>query len=132
MPGKVSDKISDKQELFCREYIVDMNCTNAALKAGFSAKNASVQGWAMKEMPKLKKRINELIAQKNEQTGIRAIDLVNWTDDIRQKATQAGKYDAAIKAVEVIGKLLGHFEKDNTQKQIVLQPPTINVFTGLD
>ena len=38
------DKLTEKQELFCREYIISLNATDAALKAGYSEKTAYSQG----------------------------------------------------------------------------------------
>jgi phage terminase small subunit len=36
--------LTPKQELFAREYLVDLNATQAALRAGYSARAAHVQG----------------------------------------------------------------------------------------
>lgn len=33
-------KLTAKQEMFCREYLVDFNATQAALRAGYSQKMA--------------------------------------------------------------------------------------------
>jgi phage terminase small subunit len=31
----------DKQEMFCREYLIDLNATQAAIRAGYSVKTAN-------------------------------------------------------------------------------------------
>ena len=36
----VKDKLSDRQILFCEEYIVDLNATQAAVRAGYSKETA--------------------------------------------------------------------------------------------
>ena len=33
-------KLSDKQEMFCKEYLVDLNATQAAIRAGYSRNTA--------------------------------------------------------------------------------------------
>jgi len=33
--------LTDKQEMFCREYLIDLNATQAAIRAGYSAKTAN-------------------------------------------------------------------------------------------
>jgi phage terminase small subunit len=33
--------LTDKQEMLCREYIIDLNATQAAIRAGYSAKTAN-------------------------------------------------------------------------------------------
>ena len=41
---KNQDKLTGKQERFCYEYCVDFNATQAAIRAGYNAKNAAVIG----------------------------------------------------------------------------------------
>lgn len=36
--------LTDKQEMFCREYLIDLNATQAAIRAGYSAKTANRTG----------------------------------------------------------------------------------------
>ena len=33
--------LTDKQEMFCREYLIDLNATQAAIRAGYSEKTAN-------------------------------------------------------------------------------------------
>jgi len=33
--------LTDKQDIFCREYLIDLNATQAAIRAGYSAKTAN-------------------------------------------------------------------------------------------
>ncbi|WP_193065956.1 terminase small subunit, partial [Hafnia alvei] len=33
--------LNDKQEMFCREYLIDLNATQAAIRAGYSEKTAN-------------------------------------------------------------------------------------------
>ena len=33
--------LTDKQEMFCREYLIDLNATQAAIRAGYSVKTAN-------------------------------------------------------------------------------------------
>ena len=36
-------KLTDKQEMFCKEYLIDLNATQAAIRAGYSKKTANEQ-----------------------------------------------------------------------------------------
>ena len=38
------NKLTTKQEMFCREYIIDFNATQAAIRAGYSKKTADQSG----------------------------------------------------------------------------------------
>ena len=37
-------KLTEKQQRFVEEYLVDLNATQAAIRAGYSVKTADVQG----------------------------------------------------------------------------------------
>lgn len=56
----IEKPLSDMQELFCREYVVDLNATQAAIRAGFSAKTSQTQSSAMMGDPRVQKRLAEL------------------------------------------------------------------------
>ena len=40
-------KLTDKQKRFCEEYLIDLNATQAATRAGYSAKTAYSMGQRM-------------------------------------------------------------------------------------
>lgn len=68
--------LTDKQEVFCQEYIKDYNATQAAIRAGYSPKTANEMASELKEKPHVLKRIEELkqkVADKNELTADRII-----------------------------------------------------------
>jgi len=64
MPALTNTKgFTDKQEKFCQEYLIDMNATQAAIRAGFSKKTANEQGSQLLAKLSIKKRIQELADQ---------------------------------------------------------------------
>lgn len=65
-------KLTDKQELFCREYLVDLNATQAAIRAGYSKKTASEQGARLFANVKVQNYIQELKQQRNERNKVNA------------------------------------------------------------
>lgn len=52
--------LREKQEFFCREYLIDLNATQAALRAGYSEKTAYAQGCALLKHPEVQNRIEAL------------------------------------------------------------------------
>lgn len=52
--------MTPKQEKFCVEYLVDLNATQAAIRAGYSEKTAHSQGPRLLENVEVQKRIKEL------------------------------------------------------------------------
>lgn len=58
--------LTDKQEMFCREYLVDLNATQAAIRAGYSDKTARSVGNENLTKPDIEKRIQELMSSRSE------------------------------------------------------------------
>ena len=56
--------LNDKQKLFFREYIVDSNATQAAIRAGYSKKTAYSQGQRLLKHVEGQKYMQELMAEK--------------------------------------------------------------------
>ncbi|XKM12674.1 terminase small subunit [Orbaceae bacterium ac157xtp] len=65
-------KLTDKQELFCREYIIDLNATQAAIRAGYSEKTATEQGARLLTNVKVQNLIQALINDRKTRNKIDA------------------------------------------------------------
>lgn len=57
-------KMTLKQQLFCDEYLIDLNATQAAIRAGYSEKTAKAIGSENLTKPDLKKYIEERMSEK--------------------------------------------------------------------
>lgn len=64
--------LTDKQEMFCREYLIDLNATQAAIRAGYSEKTARASGCENLTKPDIQNRIAELKAERNEKVNVDA------------------------------------------------------------
>jgi phage terminase small subunit len=51
-------KLTPKQERFCQEYLVDLNSTRAAIRAGYSIRTACSIGWENLRKPEISEVIN--------------------------------------------------------------------------
>ena len=59
--------MTEKQKHFCIEYLIDLNATQAAIRAGYSKKTAKVIGQENLTKPDIKKYIEQQLKQiKNE------------------------------------------------------------------
>ncbi|ANV96875.1 TPA: terminase small subunit [Escherichia coli] len=76
--------LTDKQEMFCREYLIDLNATQAAIRAGYSAKTANRTASENLSKPDIQFRIAELKAQRNDLVGINAEYVLNRLIEIDQ------------------------------------------------
>lgn len=59
-------KLTAKQEMFCHEYLIDLNATQAAIRAGYSKKTANKSGPENLVKPVIQKRISELKGKRTE------------------------------------------------------------------
>ena len=66
------NNLTEKQECFVREYLIDLNATQAAIRAGYSDKRASEQAYQLLQKTTVKNAIAELKARRNEQLNVDA------------------------------------------------------------
>ncbi len=143
------EKLTDKQRRFCEEYLVDLNATQAAIRAGYSEKTANEQGSQNLAKLSIQKVISNLKKERSERISLTSDWVLNRFKDISDRCVQAepvmimvdgkliesGEYkfdsSGANKATEMIGKHLGIFEKDNKQKTPI-QPPIVNIMPKSD
>ena len=67
-----SPKLTDKQEQFCREYPIDLNATQAAIRAGYSEKTANREGSRLLSNVDIQNFLTELKKERSERTDITA------------------------------------------------------------
>lgn len=77
-------KLTDKQELFAREYLKDLNATQAAIRAGYSGKTARKIGSENLTKPDVAERIAELKGERCEEVGIDAAYVLRRLVEIDQ------------------------------------------------
>lgn len=65
-------KLNKRQKLFCEEYIVDLNATQAAIRAGYSETAAAATGSRMLRNNKVSKYVQHLAHTKTAAVGVTA------------------------------------------------------------
>lgn len=80
-------KLTKKQEMFVEEYIIDLNATQAAIRAGYSKKTAGQIGEQNLKKLEIQQAINEKLAEKKEK-------LIMKQDEILERLTQQGRREA--------------------------------------
>ena len=117
--------LSEKQRRFVDEYLIDLNATQAAIRAGYSEKTANEMGAQNLAKLSIKSEIEKRINDRKERTQItqdkvlKDIELIKQ-DAMRTKIDASGNteminHSAALKACELQGKHLAMF----TDKQDV-------------
>ena len=69
-------KLSDKQELFCLEYLKDLNATQAAKRAGYSHKTANEQGSQLLARLSISSRIQTLNAKRFNNAELQGLNVI--------------------------------------------------------
>ena len=140
-------KLTDKQQAFCEEYLIDLNATQAAIRAGYSEHTAKDIGCQNLAKLYIAETIAELKAKRSERVQVSADDVlrdllelkdvcmgkkeITLTDsDGALTTTKVFEHSGANKALESLGKHLKMF----TDKQEItgkdgeaLIPDTIKV-----
>lgn len=124
------EKLTPKQERFCAEYLVDYNATQAAIRAGYSAKTAGSAGNRLLKNVEVLARVRAMQKEKIDKLCVTsdyvvmklietlehcmaAVPVMEWNAE-EHKKMPTGEYQfdskGATKCLELIGKHLGMFE----------------------
>ena len=103
-------KLTEKQKRFCEEYLIDLNATQAAVRAGYSPKTAEQAAARLLRNVKVQEYLNILREKQSERTQITADMVLKELEKIAlAEADISGK--EKIKALELLGKHLGMFSE---------------------
>ena len=91
-------KLTAKQKLFCDEYLIDLNATQAAIRAGYSKRTARAIGTENLTKPVIKSYIEERMREKEAA-------LIADQDEVLKYLTAVlrGETQASVLARDVVG-----------------------------
>lgn len=107
--------LTEKQKRFVAEYLVDLNATQAAIRAGYSEKTAEQMGYQLLQKTSVQKAVQIAMKDRQQRTEItqdRVLDelgkvafskAADYTDSTL-------KYSNKLRALEMLGKHLGLFD----------------------
>ena len=78
--------LTAKQQAFVVEYLVDLNATKAAIRAGYAAKGAKDQAYQLMQRPEVAGAIKEAMEARNQRTQVDA-------DYVRNRLTEIDQMD---------------------------------------
>ncbi|HBP4611938.1 TPA: terminase small subunit [Pseudomonas aeruginosa] len=64
--------LTKKQRLFVDEYLIDLNATQAAIRAGYSARRATEIGYQLLQRPEVAQAIQAAMAERSKRTEVEA------------------------------------------------------------
>jgi phage terminase small subunit len=100
--------LTSKQQRFVDEYCVDLNATQAAIRAGYSPKTAYSIGSENLTKPEIRSALQANQAAVTRQLKITKEYLIQQAHDIMLRAKANGAWSAAKGANELLAKLLGY------------------------
>ena len=107
--------LTAKQKMFVQEYLVDLNATQAAIRAGYSQKNADKIGSELLGKTRVSAAIQEAMRKRSKRVEINQDYVIEKLLEITEKQASDMpesdfKYGNKIKAIELLGKHFGAFE----------------------
>lgn len=125
------DKMTPKQQAFVNEYLIDLNATQAAIRAGYSVKTAEVIANQLIKKTLVRAAINKAQCQRADKAELNAEWVLNRLQriaDVCMKEDERGRIDSAgaAKATELIGKHLAMFTE---KKEIDIGERTSQLLT---
>lgn len=107
------EALTPKQSAFCREYLVDLNGTQAAIRAGYSPKTANEQAARLLANVSVRSHVQKLMDERVERVARSADDVLRDLHKIKEvnmRETDDGEMvnsAAALKALELEGRHIG-------------------------
>lgn len=100
-------ELTAKQEAFVREYLIDLNATQAAIRAGYSAETAYSQGQRLLKHVEVASAISKGQAKAAKRAEITVQSLAEELEEARALAIKEAQSSAAVAATMGKAKLFG-------------------------
>lgn len=98
--------LNPKQQRFVAEYLTDSNATQAAIRAGYSAKTAEQIGYQLLQKPSVREAVKTGLAKITGKLEITAESLIREVKEIGDEARKAQAFAAALKSRDMLGNTL--------------------------
>lgn len=95
--------MTPKQEAFVREYLIDLNATQAAIRAGYSEKTAHATGHENLSKPEIAAAITKAKTERAAKLDIDALWVLQEAKGTYQAAREADKLSEAVSALKLVG-----------------------------
>lgn len=124
------DELTARQEQFCKEYVVDFNASQAAIRAGYSKNAAGAEASRLLKNVKVAARCRELITKRAKRCEVNADYVIGKIQETIERCSQAEpveefdhelkeyvktgefkfEHSGVLKGCELLGKHLGLFQ----------------------
>lgn len=97
-------KLTAKQEMFCKEYLIDLNGTQAAIRAGYSEGTAKEIASENLTKPNIQEYLTEIKAKREEKLSIDAQWVLAQAIYHHKQLSDRNENKDALKALDLIGR----------------------------
>lgn len=82
-------KLSERHKRFCDEYLIDLNVTQAAIRAGYTPKYANKKVYALLDKPEIKEYLDQQLKKIEDEKIADATEVMKYlTSVMRNEATE--------------------------------------------
>ena len=134
--------MTEKEDLFIKEYLKDFNGRQAAIRAGYSERSATEIASENLRKPHIKEKLDEYKKEISDASKVALLDIIKDLQEIKDRCMvkePVMEYDhndkcmkptgewtfkegGALKAVELLGKTIGAFNEANKHEIAVEHP----------
>lgn len=104
-----TQELTDRQARFCEEYLIDLNATQAAIRAGYSEKTANRIASELLSKLDIQEKITELKAERAKRTEMIQDSVIQELAAVTRAEIKGVRAVDKLKALELLGKHLGMF-----------------------
>lgn len=79
------ERLTPKQKMFCDEYLVDLNATKAAIRAGYSPKSARQAGTENLSKPSIRAYIEKRVSEKEDELIAKQDELMRYLTAVMRR-----------------------------------------------
>lgn len=92
--------LTEKQRAFCDEYLIDLNATQAAIRAGYSQRSARQHAHVMLDKPHIRKYLDARLAEIEEARVAKGDEVLKYLTSVMRGEEKAVKIAVAGDALE--------------------------------
>ena len=111
------NKLTAKQERFVSEYLIDLNATRAAIRAGYAKSGASVEGTRLLANAKVAAAVQKALEERAERTEVTQDYVLTSIKNTMEQCMGTGQHsnpNAVLKGAELLGRHLAMFTDKKT------------------
>jgi len=111
----VPKKLAPRRQRFVDEYLKDLNATQAAIRAGYTAKRADQAGYELMSFPEVQEAIQRGKDERSKRAEIDQDYVLALIQEAIQMSRDAEDRSNFLKAADMLAKHAGLYKLDNEQ-----------------